>query len=467
MVDSGFRVQAVEIGGFKGFTTRKKIDFKGRHAFLLGQNGKGKSSIIEAIRWGLFGSTGRRNETVANQRYSEDCRVVITLMREGKKWNLQRTLLPGTSGGSEPKLTDEQGQRHPIGEIMPQLDSVNAGEGTHIIFAPQSAPLRRQPEDLTPFEKTVFNYLELTSPRLLLSQVESFIGEQELVENNLGQQITDVRGNIDRRIIEFEDKRGDILRSLPWGRNSSPSVAQSENKARDLIEEITRQPSDEALLGVSLDALIDDAEDKLKNRRDQDQSGLKTELEDNIQRRDSLRALRDIQEKVETLQNKINNIQSQLDGTLEGVSLDEAQKNFDEARSAADADALRRQIVEDAISLLRRDQAEAVRCPVCEEEHQRQDLESALQHTVSQLAGNITSGLIQQEGRIKQAKELDLQARYHRSKLDELKQNANAARMRIAQEDAQELPEQVSTGHLNTMIDRCLNRPGNSGDSLV
>ncbi len=456
MADSGFRVQAVEIEGFKGFTTRKEIDFRGRHAFLLGQNGKGKSSIIEAIRWGLFGSTGRPNETVANQRYSEVCRVVITLMREGKKWNLQRTLLRGTGGGSEAKLTDEQGQRHFIGKIMPQLAFVDAGEGTHIILAPQSTSLRRQPEDLAPFEKTVFDYLELTSPRLLLSQVESFIEDQHSVEESLGQQITDIRDNINNRITEFKGKRGNILRSPPWGRNRPPSVAQSENEARDLIKEITRGPSDESLLGVSLDALIADAEDALNNRRDQDQSGLKTELAENIKRRDGLKALRDIQGKVETLQNEINNIQSRLKDTLEGVSLDEARKNFDEARSAADADALRRQIVENAISLLRRDQAESAHCPVCEEEHQRQDLDATLQRTVSQLAGNITLGLIQQENRLKQAEELNRQAKLYRSKLKELKQNANTARMRIAQGNAQELPEQVSTEHLDKMIDRCL-----------
>ena len=456
MVDSGFRVQTVEIEGFKGFTTREKIDFKGRHAFLLGQNGKGKSSIIEAIRWGLFGSTGRRNETVANRHYSKACRVVITLMRKGKKWNLQRTLLRGTSGGSDAKLTDGQGQEHSIREIMPQLDSVDAGEGTHIIFAPQSAPLRRQPEDLTPFEKTVFDYLELTSPRLLLSQVESFINDQQSVEDNLGQELTRVRSNINDRISEFEIQRGNILRLPPWGSNGPPSVAQSENKARDLIKEITRKPSDQSLLGVSLDALIDDAEDALKSRRHQDQSGLKVELEKNIKRRESLEALRDIQKKVETLQDKINNIQSQLNDTLEGVSLDETRKNFDEAQSAADADALRRQTVKGAISLLHRDQAESVRCPVCEEEHQRQELELILQRTASQLAGNTTSGLIQQEDQLKQAEELDRQAQDYRSELDKLKQNLNTAKMRIDQEEAQELPEQVSTGRLNTMIERCL-----------
>ena len=160
----GFSVQGVEIEGFKGFTSRKSIDFKGRHVFLLGENGNGKSSIVEAVRWGLFGSASGRNEIVKNQHYSGDCRVTVKLTRDGEPWTLRRTLNLSTGNTSVPILTDQHGNRHLMREIMPQIDSVDAGEGTHIIFAPQSTPLRRQPEDLRPFERTVFNYLGLTHP---------------------------------------------------------------------------------------------------------------------------------------------------------------------------------------------------------------------------------------------------------------------------------------------------------------
>ena len=149
----GFSVQGVAIEGFKGFTSPKVIDFKGRHVWLLGQNGNGKSSIVEAVRWGLFGSANRPNEVVKNQHYLGDCCVTITLMRGGEPWTLRRTLNPGTGSSSETILTDQQGNSRFLREIMPKLESVDAGEGTHIIFAPQSAPLRRQPEDPRPLLK--------------------------------------------------------------------------------------------------------------------------------------------------------------------------------------------------------------------------------------------------------------------------------------------------------------------------
>ena len=81
---SGFNIQSIEIEGFKGFTSPQTIDFEGRHVFLLGRVGKGKSSIVEAVRWGLFGSASRPYEVVRNTRYTGVCRVIITLVRDGE-----------------------------------------------------------------------------------------------------------------------------------------------------------------------------------------------------------------------------------------------------------------------------------------------------------------------------------------------------------------------------------------------
>ena len=45
----GFSVQGVEIEGFKGFTSPQAVDFKGRHVFMLGQNGNGNP-----VFWKLY-----------------------------------------------------------------------------------------------------------------------------------------------------------------------------------------------------------------------------------------------------------------------------------------------------------------------------------------------------------------------------------------------------------------------------
>ena len=96
----GFKIGWVAIEGFKGFTARQQIKLDGKHLFVLGPNGFGKSSLIEAIRWGLFGSTRRQNEVIANQTYTGPGRVEIGLDRSGQQFKLRRTLIRGASGGS-------------------------------------------------------------------------------------------------------------------------------------------------------------------------------------------------------------------------------------------------------------------------------------------------------------------------------------------------------------------------------
>ena len=404
-MSSGFRVQSVSVEGFKGFTERQEIDLKGRHIFLLGQNGNGKSSIIEAIRWGLFGSTGRPNEVVDNRGYAAACRVILSLTRDNKPWNLRRTLIRGISGGSDATLSDESGQEHLIREIMPQLDSVDAGEGTYIIFSSQAAPLRRQPQDLTPFERTVFNHLGLTHPRSLLSEIDEFLVDQVHTEQSLGERLNDVREEINSQISSLENQRGIISSSPPWEGNQHPSRIQSEKKVKDLIAEVSGILSDESLAGVSLEGLIGHAEDALTNR--QAQSELEKELEQIAEIRGLLEDLRSVRYEIATKQDTVENVQSQIDATLDGTSLDELRSKITEMQDEAEAMALRHRVVEDATRLVGRDDGEYVLCPVCESEHQRDDLESTLEHVASQLTGGHASELTGIEAILSSAEQLE------------------------------------------------------------
>ncbi len=453
MVD-GFRIQTVAIEGFKGFTARQVIDFEGRHVFLLGKNGNGKSSIVEAVRWGLFGSTGRRNEIVANRDYPGQCRVEISLIRDGKQWNLRRTALRGVTGGNDAVLTDNQGKEHPMSEVMPLLDSVDAGEGMHIIFSPQTAVLRRQPEDLSAFERTVFYHLGLTHPRSMLSQMDKFLDDQQLVEDNLGKDLSEIRDEVDRNVAHLEHQRGIILNAPPWDGNHVPSVAETENKVRGLIKEITGKSPGQSLDGVSLDALIDSVEEALEGRCAQNQGALERDMAGIGERKDRLQSLRHAMEAAVTQESAIQDKQSQLEEVLGGSSLDELRQSTDAAREAADTATLRLRIVEDAISLLHRDQAESVSCPICDKEHDRNDLESALQGMVSQLSDGRAAGPGELEGRLREAEGLAQELQGLSSELANLMQGVNDARTRVDADDGEELPDKVSTDDLQSIIEQ-------------
>ena len=445
----GFRIRSVVIEGFKGFMMRKEIDLRNRHAFLLGRNGNGKSSIIEAIRWGLFGSTGRRNDIVANQGYSGRCRVEITLIREGKEWHLRRNLIRGVSGGSDAELVDEHGQEQPIRKIMPQLNSLDAGEGTHIIFAPQSAPLRRQPEDLTAFERTVFSHLGLTHPRVLLSHLEKFLSDQESIECNLGEQLTAARKRVDTQIYQTECQRGKTLEAPPWEGDQPPTITESEKKMRDLIERITGQSPDPSLSGISLGALIKTAEDVLEDKQHQEQDAQHGKLEEV---RNRLRRLQDIcqtQEDASARQSTLGEAQERLDALLEGTPLDEFQERVDAKRQATDTLALKRKLAADSIEVLRRDEGDPVLCPVCAKEHRREDLESALLNAAGTQPDDDLSNLDELIERVRQAEEVTRQIPTIRDKRRELERKVQSL---IGADELKDFANAVNDGQIATVM---------------
>lgn len=454
MID-GFRIGRVVIEGFKGFTTRREIDLRDRHAFLLGSNGNGKSSIIEAIRWGLFGSTGRPNDIVANQGYSGGCRVEITLKREGKEWNLRRSLIRGVSGGSDAALLDGHGQEHSIREIMPLLDSVDAGEGTHIVFAPQSAPLRRQPEDLTAFERTVFNHLGLTHPRVLLSHLKDFLSDQESTEGDLDERLTVLRKRLDTQIAQLEHQRGRILGAPPWSDVQAPTVTDSEGKTKALIENITGQSPDPLLSGTSLGALIEYATDALQGKEHQDQGAQHAALE---KVRDRLRRLQKIcqtQERAGALQSTLDAAQDQLDTLLDGTSLDELRERAVTQRHATDTVTLKRQLAVSSIEVLHRDEGDPVLCPVCAREHRREDLESLLSGAAGAPANGDPADLRRLNERVQEAEAVILQLQALHDQIKELEVEVQSL---IGADELTDFAEAVNDGQIAAVIDSLTER---------
>lgn len=427
----GFRVQSVGIEGFRGFTSRREINLDGSHAFLLGQNGSGKSSIIEAIRWGLFGSMNRPNDIVANRGYSGRCRVELVLMSEGKQWNLRRTLLRGVTGGSDPVLTDEKGVEHNIREIMPQLDSVESGEGTHIISASQAIPIGRQPADLSPFERTVFRHLGLANPRALLSRLNEVILSQELTEKSLDQRLTEARADIDRQIAALARQRGTILRIPPWGGERQPTVSESETKVRSLIKEITGQATDDTLPGASLEALIEEADASLKRQRAQGKTKLAAEDAELQKRLASLEKLLGIQQAAANTGESLSKVQAELETALNGVTVDVLRSQVEQARMALDTVNLTRQVLEGISSLVSRVQGDDLRCPVCEKEHRRADLEQMLGNRLSKLPGDLSAELATLQGNLKRVEELEGVSLRLARELDELDKESSVARAEV------------------------------------
>ena len=453
-----FRVQSIEIEGFKGFTNQQDIDFKGRHIFLLGQNSKGKSSIIEAIRWGLFGSLNRPNENVQHSSYSSGCRVVITLASNNKQWKLRRIRIQGVSGGSDATLTDENGQEHSIREVIPSLDSLTAGEGTHIIFSsPQSAPLRHQPDDLTPFHRTVLNHVGLLRPQSLHSQLSTFLEEQQDLEDHFDAELSSAEVKIRDDIEYWEQRRSRILSSPPWDSELQPTIGQSESKARDLIRDISGKSPDSSFDSASLDALLQEAERALEIRREQTQGDIQQELHVLIGRREALEKLQEKREGIKRHRGNISTEQDSLKSILDGKSLDELHIIVEETSVALDISETKHRILDNAITLLSKTEADSLSCPVCSTQHTRSDLQTNLIKSSNQLSGDATSTqLTELESQLKQANYTKNQIKNLQTQFKKLEQGFDTDFMAIDEDDRTELSGQLND--IDSLIERLSDR---------
>ncbi|HPJ30910.1 MAG TPA: AAA family ATPase, partial [Methanothrix sp.] len=90
---------------YRGWTT---IDFQDGLTGIIGGNGSGKSTIVEAIAWALYGSRAStvRRDFIKNSRASEseDLEVRLSLNVDGREMTIQRAMR-GRSLSPEARLS--------------------------------------------------------------------------------------------------------------------------------------------------------------------------------------------------------------------------------------------------------------------------------------------------------------------------------------------------------------------------
>lgn len=441
-----FRIGRVSIEGFRGFTKAQEIEIRNRHMFLIGPNGNGKTSIIEAIRWGLRG--GRANEPVKNRGYGGDCRVEIDFERDGKEWRLSRTLNPG-AGGSRPVLLDQDDVPHHVQDVLPGVDTVKSGEGTHVFFsAPQA--LRRKPGDLTDFEKPIFDYLGLTNPRVILSHLEEFLRGQEEEEHTLDGSVSDARKRIDSRLQELEDRRGRILESPPWdtGSGRTPTRQDTERKAQKLIRKIKTTEHETNVSQFSLGALVDAAERALEDRIDLRRRPLDNELEQLSERLSSLESMRTAHEDLVHKQQHLKEERERLLAVLGGTSMDGLQERVQKARQQAETRFLKHRLGEIAAELVNR--TGGGNCPICGGVRDQEELGRAISSMLHEDGEGTDAGLRALEDRLNSAQQVESGVQELSREIDRLQGNFDAV---LAAQDDQELTTALSEGRVSGYID--------------
>lgn len=112
----------LEVQGFTAFRDKTVLDFEGRRLFVItGPTGAGKSSLLDAITWALFGRVPRVGTQVAQliAQGAEGMHVVLEFETRGRRFRVARRAGPKGAG------TVRLERRHASGEWEPVADKTS------------------------------------------------------------------------------------------------------------------------------------------------------------------------------------------------------------------------------------------------------------------------------------------------------------------------------------------------------
>ena len=109
-------IHRLQISGFLSYKEKVDIDFSGfALACISGQNGAGKSSLLEAITWALFGEARRKDDAIIHMG-TDTAEVLLEFDYESTRYRVQRSKTRDKSTQLEFQLRNAEGNWVPLTE---------------------------------------------------------------------------------------------------------------------------------------------------------------------------------------------------------------------------------------------------------------------------------------------------------------------------------------------------------------
>ena len=106
----------LKISGFLSYQQPVELSFEGFDlACISGSNGAGKSSLLDAITWALFGQARRRDDALVNS-HCEGAEVVFDFLYEGSLYRVQRSKVKNKTTLLDFYIQDRDGNWRPLSE---------------------------------------------------------------------------------------------------------------------------------------------------------------------------------------------------------------------------------------------------------------------------------------------------------------------------------------------------------------
>ena len=391
MPNATFQIESVSIEGFKAFTKRQTFNFGSRHVFFFGPNGLGKTSIVEAIRWCLFGLASRPGELVKNQFYGGPCIVQLTLGGADGQWTMQRRLRP-SGGESDQTVRDPNGSERNLEDVFPQLSRIGPREGTHVIYAAQQPSSRRPEADITDFSHVVYRYLGLEEvPRL--SDALLFLSKDwKIQEDEICQAVEVLGDTFSQRISEVDESLSRITSDPPWGITLTPTNSDTRDKINQLIrdaEAIGAECSTQALDGLAPHEKLYEVDTAIRSLFSGELAEQAQRLAEKSGQLDDAKTLletgKSARLQMEGQSGNRDTLQAELISALNGSELEDLQEQLQNTEADLESTQLKLAVVRSALKYLETigDGEPYHMCPACE-------ADIVLGEVTSQLEGSET-----------------------------------------------------------------------------
>ena len=256
------RPHELTVEGFRSYRQKTTFDWRGRRLVgIVGPIGSGKSSIIDAISFALFGKTPavERDTKSLIHQLCDQCHVELVFEVEGQVWRVQRALRGNGQAGSKLQLVTQDGVEPDVPEIVTGVRTIN-----------------ERIEQLLGMDFDAFRRSVLLAQNRFSEFLKATAGDRDKVLKGVfGYEVLDeaqrvAKSRLDRAEADLEtlgDERRRIDEARARLEEARANAVSAERRLRDLeaaapeVERLTKErdaaAADETASAEQIAALID------------------------------------------------------------------------------------------------------------------------------------------------------------------------------------------------------------------
>jgi exonuclease SbcC len=266
---------SLSISGFLSYQKPAEIDFTSFDlACISGQNGSGKSSILDAMTWALFGRARKHDESIINIQ-SETAQVSLAFEYEGNLYRVIRTNPRGKTSSLEFHIQEPGSNGNPDGwkpltESSLRETDLKIAEILRLdyeTFTNAAFFLQGEADQFT--QKNPAERKRVLSQILNLGIWEDFRKKAFQSRREIEQEITSLDGRSAeiRQELAEEDERRQQLSVLEEELNQASDARKTQEEELTEIEKYQQLLVEQAKLSDSLELQLEAKEQKLEDLR--------------------------------------------------------------------------------------------------------------------------------------------------------------------------------------------------------